>query len=70
MLAAQLAHLQSPMQLEAKCEQYNLGLVAPKESQVVRLYEPGQEWDLQMANAPLPAQTRSRPSQPRALAKR
>jgi hypothetical protein len=28
-------------------------LVAPKESQVVRLYEPGQEWDLQMAGAPL-----------------
>ena len=70
MLAALLAHLQSPMQLEAKCEQYNLGLVAPKESQVVRLYEPGQEWDLQMANAPLPAQTHSRPLQSKALAKR
>jgi cell division protein FtsL len=53
MLAAQVAHLQSPAQLEAKCQQYNLGLVAPKESQVVRLYEPGQEWDLQMAGAPL-----------------
>ncbi len=61
MLAAQLAHLQSPALLETKCQQYNLGLVAPKENQVVRLYEPGQEWDLQMANAPLP------PSLPREL---
>ncbi len=56
MLAAQMAHLESPAQLEAECQQYNLSLVAPKESQVVRLYEPGQEWDMQMANAPLPAQ--------------
>jgi hypothetical protein len=74
MLAAQLAHLQSPAQLESRCQQYNLSLVAPKESQVVRLYEPGQEWDLQMANAPLPAQPqvwpRSRSSQPKALVKR
>lgn len=56
MLAAQMAHLESPAQLEAQCQQYNLSLVAPKENQVVRLYEPGQEWDMQMANAPLPAQ--------------
>src|SRR5205814_6853795 len=49
MLAAQMAHLESPAQLEAECQQYNLSLVAPKESQVVRLYEPGQEWDMQMA---------------------
>ena len=61
MLAAQVAQLQSPAQLEAKCQQYNLGLVAPKEGQVVRLYEPGQEWDVQMAGAPLT---------PRTLAKR
>ena len=49
-------------------------VVAPKGSQVVRLYEPGQEWDLQMANAPLPTQPqvwpRARSSQPKALAKR
>lgn len=54
MLAAQLAHLESPAELETKCQEYNLSLVAPKESQVVRLYEPGPEWDIQMANAPLP----------------
>ena len=74
MLAAQLAHWQSPAQLESRCQQYNLSLVAPRESQVVRLYEPGQEWDLQMANAPLPTQSqvwpRARSSQPKALAKR
>src|SRR5271154_976055 len=56
MLAAQMAHLESPAQLEAECQQYNLSLVAPKEGQVVRLYEPGPEWDMQMANAPLPTQ--------------
>jgi cell division protein FtsB len=70
MLAAQLAHLQSPALLETKCQQYNLGLVAPKESQVVRLYEPGQEWDLQMANAALPAQSQPRGAQTRTVAKR
>ena len=74
MLAAQLAHLQSPAQLESRCQQYNLSLVAPRESQVVRLYEPGQEWDLQMANAPLPTQPQTGPQprglQPRALARR
>ena len=70
MLAAQLAHLQSPAQLEAKCQQYNLGLVAPRESQIVRLYEPGQEWDLQMANAPLRTQPQPRGFQAKALAKR
>ncbi len=45
MLAAQLAHLKSPAQLEIGCQQYNLGLVSPKEIQVVRLLEPGTEWD-------------------------
>jgi hypothetical protein len=55
MLAAQMAHLESPAELELKCQEYNLSLVAPKETQVVRLYEPGPEWDMQMANAPLPA---------------
>ena len=72
MLAAQMAHLESPAQLEAECQQYNLSLVAPKENQVVRLYEPGPEWDMQMANAPLPAQTQQQTSgsQPKTLAKR
>lgn len=72
MLAAQMAHLESPAQLEAECQQYNLSLVAPKENQVVRLYEPGPEWDMQMANAPLPAQTQQQTfgSQAKTLAKR
>jgi cell division protein FtsB len=50
MLAAQLAHLKSPAELEARCQQYNLGLVAPRENQVVRVYEPGPEWDVQFAS--------------------
>ncbi len=70
MLAAQLAHLQSPAQLEVKCQQYNLGLVAPKESQLVRLYEPGQEWDLQMANAPVPTAPQPRGGPPKTLTRR
>jgi hypothetical protein len=72
MLAAQMAHLESPAQLEAECQQYNLSLVAPKENQVVRLYEPGPEWDMQMANAPLPAQTQQQTlgTQLKTLAKR
>ena len=72
MLAAKLAQLESPVQLEEICQQYNLSLVAPKENQVVRLYEPGPEWDVQMANAPLApqqaqARLQSRNSQPRTL---
>ena len=75
MLAAQLAHLESPAELEAKCRACNLSLVAPRESQVVRLYEPGPEWDVQMASAPAPARTaapqqaqlRLHPPQSRAL---
>lgn len=50
MLAGQLAHLKSPAELEARCQQYNLGLVAPRENQVVRVYEPGAEWDVQFAS--------------------
>ena len=66
MLAAQLAHLESPAELETKCQGYNLSL----------LYEPGPEWDVQMANAPLPARIPAqqqvrlqvRNPQPRAIA--
>ena len=76
MLTAQLAHLESPGELEAKCRTCNLSLVAPRESQVVRLYEPGPEWDLQMATAPVlarpttpqQAQLRMHTAQFRALA--
>lgn len=48
MLAAQLAQMKSPAQLETRCQQYNLGLGPAREAQVVRLYEPGPEWDLQL----------------------
>lgn len=47
MLAAQLAHLKSPAQLESRSQFYSLGLAAPRENQVVRVYEPGPEWDMQ-----------------------
>lgn len=60
MLAAQLAHLKSPAQLEQRCQQHNLGLVAPHEAQVVRLYEPGAEWDTQLPAA-APVKPASRP---------
>src|SRR5262245_1199452 len=45
MLAAQLAQLKSPGDLERRCQQYNLGLTATREAQMVRLLEPGPEWD-------------------------
>ncbi len=48
MLAAQLAQLKSPALLEARCQQYGLGLVAPREQQMVRLPEPGPEWDAKL----------------------
>lgn len=60
MLAAQLAHLKSPAYLEARCQQYNLGLVAPRETQIVRLLEPGPEWDVTLPAAA--AQPLQRPS--------
>jgi cell division protein FtsB len=44
----QLARLKSPALLEWRCQQYQLGLVTPQDRQVVRLAEPGPEWD----NAP------------------
>jgi cell division protein FtsB len=59
MLNAQLAQLKSPGQLEARCQQYNLGLVAPREAQMVRLYEPGAAWDVQLAKV-LPVQIPNR----------
>ncbi|NQU11698.1 hypothetical protein HQ590_12965 [bacterium] len=44
MLAAHLAQLQSPAQLEARNQQLQLGLVAPRQDQLVPLFEPGPEW--------------------------
>lgn len=46
MLAAQLAQFKAPAYLEARCQQYSLGLTAPRDTQVVRLPEPGAEWDM------------------------
>ncbi len=55
MLAAQLAQLKSPAWLETRCQQYNLGLTAPRETQMVRLLEPGPEWDARALPAVQPA---------------
>ena len=44
MLAAQLAQFKSPAYLELHCA----GLVAPRETQIVRLLEPGKEWDARL----------------------
>lgn len=55
MLAAQLAQLKSPAVLDSKCQQYGLGLVAPRESQMIRLLEPGPEWDHRLLPAVQPA---------------
>jgi hypothetical protein len=59
MLDWQQAQLKSPALLEARCQQYGLGLVAPREQQMVRLAEPGPEWDLKLlpVAAPSPAAT-------------
>jgi hypothetical protein len=54
MLAANLAQQQSPVLLETRCQQYGLGLTAPREQQVVRIAEPGPEWDAKLL-APAPA---------------
>ncbi len=69
MLAAQVAHLKSPAQLEARCQQQGLALVAPREDQVVRVYEPGPEWD---APATIPAQVQPKHNntQPKTVAQR
>ena len=55
MLAAQLAQFKSPAYLESRCQQYNLGLTAPRETQMVRLLEPGPEWDTRALPAGQPA---------------
>ena len=44
-LAAHLAQLKSPAQLEARNQQYNLGLVTPRDAQIVRFLDPGPDWD-------------------------
>jgi len=67
MLAAQLAQYKSPAYLEAHCQQASLGLVAPRETQIVRLYEPGPEWDQRVTPAVAqvpPPPARQRPVAP------
>jgi cell division protein FtsB len=66
MLAAQLAQFKSPAYLEAQCQQYGLGLTAPRETQMVRLLEPGPEWDLRT----LPAVQSTRKPSPRTVVSR
>jgi cell division protein FtsB len=71
MLAAQLANLKSPDQLEARCQQYKLELTSPKENQIVRLIEPGAEWDTRLVSlSPTTAQPRDSKPKPRVMAKR
>ncbi len=45
-LQIRLAALESPSSLENKIIAYQLELVPPRKEQVIRLYEPGAEWDL------------------------
>ena len=52
-LASHLAQLKSPAQLDARNQQYNLGLVTPRDAQIVRLVEPGLDGDSAQV-APLP----------------
>jgi len=68
LLAAQLAQLKSPAYLEARCRQYGLDLAAPRETQVVRLPEPGGEWDL--AVPPLAAAPAAQPAAAKKPAKK
>lgn len=70
MLASQVAQLKSPAFLEARCQQYSLGLVSPRETQMVRLYEPGPEWDIKFTPPVLQAQLQSRNAANRLVAQR
>jgi len=60
MLAAQLAQLKSPALLESRCQ--GLGLVAPREQQMVRLAEPGMEWDARFLVAAAPVAAPKKPA--------
>jgi hypothetical protein len=70
MLAAQLAQFKSPAYLESRCQQYNLGLIAPREVQMVRLLEPGPEWDARVMPAVMPAAAPARKPTNRTVASR
>jgi hypothetical protein len=64
MLATQLAQLKSPALLEQRCQQYGLGLVATRETQVIRLPEPGPEWDRKLPATALPPAKKTAPARP------
>jgi len=70
MLASQVAQLKSPAFLEARCQEYNLGLVSPRETQMVRLYEPGPEWDVRFTPPLLQAQWQPHTAANRLVAQR
>lgn len=70
MLAAQLAQLKSPALLEARCQQYGLSLVAPREQQMVRLAEPGPEWDAKLLTPAAPKSASPKAVAPKATATR
>ena len=70
MLEAQLAQLKSPSFLEARCQQYNVGLVSPRENRVVRLYEPGPEWDTKFTLPVMQVQTLPGTAASKVVAKR
>ena len=70
MLASQVAQLKSPSLLEDRCQQYNLGLVSPRETQVVHLYEPGPELDVRFTPATAQVQSLSRKPTNRLVAHR
>jgi hypothetical protein len=56
-LEGQLAQAQSPAALELKVQQLRLGLVPPREAQVVRLTEPAPEFDATFASPQLARNT-------------
>ncbi len=51
MLMTQLAQLKSPAYLEARCQECGIQLVSPRESQMVRVYEPTAAWEAQLVRS-------------------
>jgi cell division protein FtsB len=71
LLAAQLAQLKSPARLEQQNQQLRFGLVTPRESQIVRLPEPGAEWNRTVAELNRPPAVVAPPApKPRMVARR
>lgn len=70
LLAAQLEQLKSPALLEASCRRHGLNLVAPRENQIVRLREPGPEWDARLWAPAVAAAPAPKKSSPKAVVRR